>query len=146
MNEKPEGIFLQPLSGIDESMELIGRLFEVATPDAVFSEPVEAGDFVVITASEAVVSMGAGFGGGGGYDSDDVDEETGRTAYGSGGGGGGGGLASSRPVAAITIGPGGATVEPIVDQTKLVIAFLTTFAAMIISLSQTLRFLRKQKL
>lgn len=142
MNEKQEGVFLRELGSAEEAMDLVSRLFDVAGPETAFSEPVEAGDFVLITASESVVSMGAGYGGGGGYDPREGADGTGEAAYGSGGGGGGGGLAMSRPVAAITVGPGGATVEPIIDQTKLGIAFLTTLAAMVISLLQTVRFLR----
>lgn len=144
MNEKPEGMFFRELGSTDEAIDLVGRLFEVAGPETVFSDPVEAGDFILITASEAMVSLGAGYGGGGGYDPGTGAEDAGQATYGSGGGGGGGGLAMSRPVAAITVGPGGATVEPIIDQTKLGIAFLTTFAAMVISLAQTVRFLRSK--
>lgn len=145
MNDKPEGVFFQELGSPAEAIDLIGRLFDVAGPETVFSEPVEAGDFVLITASESVISLGAGYGGGGGYDPREGADGDADAAYGSGGGGGGGGLAMSRPVAAITVGPGGATVEPIVDQTKLGIAFLTTFAAMVISLAQTVRFLRSKR-
>jgi uncharacterized spore protein YtfJ len=68
--------------------------------------------------------MGYGFGGGGGVD----DKERGgesppNAAYGVGGGGGGASMA--RPVAIVEIGPNGARVEPIVDPTKIVLAFLS---------------------
>ena len=46
----------------------------------------------------------------------------------------------SRPVAVITVGPEGTKVEPVVDPTKIAIAFFTTFAAMVISLSQVIKF------
>lgn len=148
MDEKPEAILFKKLGSQEEAIELIGRLFDVAKPEAVYAEPVEVGEYTVLTASELVVSMGAGYGGGGGYNpaDDDDDDDDGKVSYGSGGGGGGGGIATSRPVAAITIGPEGTTVEPIVDPTKIAIAFFTTFAAMVITLSQTLRFMRKKKL
>ena len=45
-------------------------------------------------------------------------------------GGGGGGVTLGRPVAAITIGPDGVSVEPIVDATKIAIALFTTIGAM----------------
>jgi len=50
---------------------------------------------------------------------------------GAGGGGGGGGAALGRPVAAIEIGPQGVRVEPIVDPTKIAIAFFSTIVSMI---------------
>lgn len=146
MNEKPEEIIFKQLGSPGETMELIGRLFDVAKPDAVYTEPVEAGEYKVIIASELLVSMGAGYGGGGGYNPAEDDDESGGASFGSGGGGGGGGMATGRPVAVITVGPEGTAVEPIVDPTKIAIAFFTTFAAMMITLANTLRFMRKKKL
>ena len=49
---------------------------------------------------------------------------------GQGVGGGGGGFSTGRPVAAISIGPDGVHVEPIVDATKVALAFFTTLGAM----------------
>jgi hypothetical protein len=46
-------------------------------------------------------------------------------------------------VAAIAIGPGGVEVKPIVDTTKIGIAFLTTLAAVGITALQIVRVLRK---
>ena len=53
---------------------------------------------------------------------------------GFGRGGGGGGGTTARPVAAIIMGPDGVRVEPIVDPTKIAIAFFTAFGAMMIAL------------
>jgi uncharacterized spore protein YtfJ len=147
MDKKPEEIVFEQVSSSGEAMELIGRLFDVAKPDVVYTEPLESGDYTVITASELMVSMGAGFGGGGGYSpSEEEDDENAEASFGSGGGGGGGGFAMGRPVAAITVGPEGTQVEPIVDPTKIAIAFFTTLAAMVITLGQVMRFKRTKKL
>jgi uncharacterized spore protein YtfJ len=146
MDKIPEEIIFEQVGSPGEAMELIGRLFDVAKPDAVYAEPLESGDYTVITASELVVTMGAGYGGGGGYTPSEEGEENAEPSFGSGGGGGGGGFAMGRPVAVITVGPEGTQVEPIVDPTKIAIAFFTTFAAMVITLSQVMRFMRTKKL
>ena len=50
----------------------------------------------------------------------------------SGGGGiGGGGGASGRPVAIIIIGPDGVTVKPVFDITKIALAGITAWGAML---------------
>lgn len=51
-------------------------------------------------------------------------------AAGMGGGGGGGGGASGRPVAVISIGEDGVQVEPVVDATKVALAFFTALGSM----------------
>lgn len=117
----------------------IGRLFDVAKPETVYSPPVTAGDYTVITASEAWVNMGAGYGGGGGTTTENEGETT-EEDSGYGGGGGGGGTAWARPVAAITISSNGVSVEPIMDPTKIAIAFFTTVGAMFLMLGKMRRF------
>jgi uncharacterized spore protein YtfJ len=102
------------------------------------------GEYAVITASETIGGLGYGFGGGGGVDNSkdaEEDAESGPASYGSGGGGGGGGSILARPVAVISIGPDGVRVEPIMDPTKVAIAFLTTMAAIFMSM----RRIRKMK-
>jgi uncharacterized spore protein YtfJ len=110
------------------------KLVEVASPKAVFSEPVISGEYTVITASEVFTAVGSGFGFGSAEgEADEVSgEEMGEIGpmAGSGGGGGGGGAANGRPVALITIGPRGVEVEPVVDVTKLGLALLTTLGSM----------------
>ncbi len=123
-NNHNNKITFESIGSQEEAHKLIGRLFDVTKPEAVYSQPVTSGDYTVITASEVAVAMGAGFGGGGGT----AGSEEGP-ADGFGGGGGGGGSALSRPVAAISIGPNGVHVEPIVDPTKIAIAFFTTLGA-----------------
>jgi uncharacterized spore protein YtfJ len=130
----------------EQNLNLVQKLFETARPSAVFSEPLHAGNYTVITASEVMASGGVGYGGGGGTGpativveeldiTDEIPvealaEEDDEPNEGYGVGGGGGGYAFARPVAAITIGPDGVTVEPIVDATKIAIAMFTTIGAM----------------
>jgi uncharacterized spore protein YtfJ len=84
--------------------------------ERIFSEPVRAGDRVVITAAAFDIAMGMGVGGGG----DNLGN--------GGGGGGGGGRTEGRPVAAIEIGPDGVRVRPVIDLTRVGITAL--FAAL----------------
>ena len=99
----------------------IHRLFDVYAPGAVFGPGVRAGEHTVITAAEVHVGMGVGYGSGSGSEGD--------TGGGTGGGGGGGGASAGRPVAAILISPQGVRVEPIVDATKIALAFFTMLGA-----------------
>jgi uncharacterized spore protein YtfJ len=120
----PDGIEMIDVSGLHSETALVAtitKLFDVYRPGVIFSEPVSAGENTVITASEVHVGLGLGIGHGGG------ESEQGS---GEGGGGGGGGGSAGRPVAAIIVGPTGVRVEPIVDVTKIVLAFLTTLGAM----------------
>jgi uncharacterized spore protein YtfJ len=134
----------------EQSIEAMEKLFEVAQPGAVYSEPVTAGEYTLITASEVSVGMGIGFGVGGGTASEETSEEAEapgageaeaetEEASGFGGGGGGGGFSMGRPVAVISVGPGGVRVEPVRDVTKIGLALLTTAGAMMIMLGKMRR-------
>lgn len=123
----PDGLELLDSSSLrteTQALAAIARLFDVYEPGVVFSEPISVGDNTVITAAEVNVGMGLGFGRGSGN-----SEEEGGEGVGAGGGGG----SAGRPVAAIIISPSGVHVEPIVDVTKIVLAFLTTIGAMYMS-------------
>ncbi len=125
--------------------DLINKLFSVARPSAIFGEPVSANGHTVITASEVHVGLGVGYGSGGaeGFSppqdeeeaAEEMPEETegeqssGGYGTGYGGGGGGGGFSAGRPVAAIIIEPEGVRIEPIVDVTKLGLAFVTVLGS-----------------
>ncbi len=112
----------------DKANELMEKLFASASPETVFAKPVQVGDYTIITASEFRIGMGYGFGSGGGLaaaDEEGEGEEGAAQEGGFGGGGGGGGATLGRPVAAIEIGPQGVRVEPIVDVTKIVVAFVS---------------------
>lgn len=138
MNEEFGGITVMMTKEQEEARQLVSKLFDVARPGAVFSEPVEVGEHTVITASEVHIGMGYGYGSGFGGDlveGEDVD--SGLALDGGGGfGSGGGGASGGRPVAAILVGPDGVRVEPIVDVTKLGLAFFTTLGAMFLMLSK----------
>ena len=113
----------ETLKSQEATLAVLDQLFDVYTPGTVFSSPTAKGDYTVITAAEVNVGLGVGFGAGGGGDDQGTE--------GSGGGGGGGGASAGRPVAAIIIGPQGVEVQPIVDVTKLGIAFFTTLGAIL---------------
>ena len=117
-------IIAEKMTSQDKANELLERLADVGNPSSVFGQPVESGEYTVITASETRVGLGFGYGGGGGTDSSEEDD-SGSGAAGFGVGGAGGGAAMARPVAIIEIGPNGARVEPIVDPTKIALAFFT---------------------
>jgi uncharacterized spore protein YtfJ len=134
MSEEFNKLIIESVPNQERANELIGRLFDVTQPSAVFSQPVTNGPYTVITASEVTVGMGAGFGGGGGVGPDNDEGET--AASGFGGGGGGGGTAMARPVAAIIIEPNGVRVEPIMDPTKIAVAFFTTFISIVMTLTK----------
>lgn len=135
MSEEFNQLILESFPTQKDANELMDKMFEAAKPSSIFSEPVVHGEYAVITASETIGGLGYGYGGGGGVDgSADEAGESGGSSYGSGGGGGGGGSILGRPVAAISIGPDGVRVEPIVDPTKIAIAFLTTLAAIFLSM------------
>jgi uncharacterized spore protein YtfJ len=127
----PQGInvFAENISNQDKANEMIGRLFEIAQPEKAFGNSITQGEYTVVTASEVSVSMGLGYGGGGGGGTDQEKEDT-DSSLGFGVGGGGGGVAISRPIAAIEIGPRGIVVEPIIDVTKISLAFITALGTM----------------
>ncbi len=132
-NDKMGQVFDRAGESQAQSLEALGRLFDVASAETVFGEPVQQGDYTLITASEFTVGLGFGFGVGGGEGMDE-DEETGGEGFGGGGGGGGGSM--GRPVAVIAVGPHGVTVEPVVDATKIALAFATALGSMFLMFSK----------
>ncbi len=141
MNEMPfNQLIIEAVPNQKEANKLIAKLFDIAQPEAVYSQPIVAGDVTVITASEYMGGVGGGYGGGAGIvETDESGEESKGQPNGFGGGGGGGGSILSRPVAAIIIEPSGVRVEPIIDVTKISIAFCTAFGAMWLALSRMRR-------
>lgn len=142
MSEKLNKLIMESVPDQEATNELLGNLFDVAQPTAVFSQPVTQGEYTVITASETTAVFGAGYGGGVGFNEDEESE----MPNGGGGGGGGGGTTLARPVAAISIGPNGVHVEPIVDPTKIAIAMFTALGAIFISLGKMRRFAKTKKM
>jgi uncharacterized spore protein YtfJ len=132
MSENFNKLILESIPDQKSANELMGRLFDVTRPDAVFSQPVTVGDHTIINASEYSATLGMGYGGGGGAGPNPEEPE--QQANGIGGGGGGGGATMSRPVAAIIVSPDGVRVEPIVDVTKIAVTMFTALGAMAMAL------------
>lgn len=144
MSDKFKDVVVTLVKNQEQGAELMEKLIAVAQPGAVYGAPVTSGDYTVITASEVSVSMGFGYGVGGGMSSQPAagedESQSGEAGdVGGGGGGGGGGLSIGRPVAVIAIGPQGVHVEPVVDVTKVALAFFTTALSMLLMLGKMRR-------
>ena len=121
-----------------QGLDTLEKLFSLAQPGGVYSQPVQAQGQTVITASEVVIGMGFGYGIGQGSGpakpegsaAPHASADSTAQAGGAGGGGGGGGWTLGRPVAIIAVNANGVEVKPVVDVTKLGIAALTAFGAM----------------
>lgn len=146
MGKEFDEIVVTTVKSQEQAAELVEKLFAVAQPAAVFSGPVTVGEHTLITASEVKVGMGFGYGVGGGTGfqpaedeaaSEESQDESGGTGFGSGGGGGG--VSGGRPVAVINVGPEGVRVEPVVDATKIALAFFTTLGSMLFMLGRMRR-------
>jgi uncharacterized spore protein YtfJ len=144
MSEKLEKFAVTSLEEQEQVVELVEQLFSVAQPGAVFGEPVTSEEHTIITACEVKVGMGFGYGSGGGSGTGPIEgeekseegAEIPREGTGYGSGGGGGGVSGGRPVAVIEIGPHGVQVEPVVDVTKIALAFFTTLGSMFFMLNK----------
>lgn len=130
MSEEFNNLFTTSVQTHSEANELLEKLITTARAEATYSQPVTQGEHTVITASELFIGMGVGYGYGGANPA--AVETSGE--MGLGGGGGGGGYAAARPIAAIIIGPQGVRVEPIIDPTKMALAFFTTLGTMFLML------------
>jgi uncharacterized spore protein YtfJ len=126
----------------DQVSKVLERILAAAQPGAVFGQPVDAGSYTIITASE--VTSGGGFGAGRARgpapktgagqpepaEAAEAARSGGKRPIGGSGFGGGGG-STGRPVAIIAIGPGGVAVRPVVDVTKVVLTALTVSSALL---------------
>jgi len=144
MSDETDKVLDSVIESQAQNLELMEKLFAVAQPGAVYGEPVASGEYAVITASEILVAAGSGYGVGGGPGAETLEAETAvegeedeRTGF--GGGGAGGGVSMGRPVATINIGPNGVQVQPVVDVTKIGLAFFTTIGAMLMMLGRMRR-------
>jgi len=144
MSDETDKVLDSVIKSQAQNLELMEKLFAVAQPGAVYGEPVASGEYTVITASEILVAAGSGYGVGGGTGAESLEAETAvegeedeRTGF--GGGGAGGGVSMGRPVATINIGPNGVQVQPVVDVTKIGLAFFTTIGAMLMMLGRMRR-------
>jgi len=130
------------------------RFLEIASVNSVYDSPVKHGDKLIIPAAEVLGGLGFGVGAGIGMGEnpnkkDKIEEGEGTAGEekpfeaseseadrkietgGGGGGGGGGGRVFARPVAVIISGPEGVSVEPVVDVTKIALAFFTALGFMV---------------
>jgi uncharacterized spore protein YtfJ len=137
MSDEMNSAVVSAVKSWEKGAQLVENLFSVAQPSTIYGEPTSAGDYTVITASEVSVAMGFGFGAGGG--SEAASEGEARGDGGLGGGGGGGGASLGRPVAVVTVGPDGVRVEPVVDLTKIALAFITAMGSMLFMLRKMRR-------
>lgn len=152
MSAEFDNVIVTAVKSQEQSVELMEKLLAVAQPSAVYSPPLVSGDYTLITASEVYAGMGFGFGIGGGTApkpaegtamSEEEPEGQAGQPSGVGGGGGGGGASMGRPVAVISIGPEGVQVEPVVDATKVALAFFTTLGSMLFMLGRMRRASRR---
>jgi len=121
---------MQGVTSVQKTME---RFLAAADVEAVYGDPVQHGETMIIPAAEVLSGMGFGIGFGIG-DNNQSDEETAEdqptAGSAGGGGGGGGGRVLSRPVAVVIVEPGSVRVEPVVDVTKIALAAFTAFGFM----------------
>ena len=143
MSDKFEDVVVTAVKNQQQGHELLEKLVAVAQPGAVYGAPVTVGEYTVITASEVAANVGFAYGMGGGSGSaqpasgettgeEEPQAKTEDTGFGGGIGGGGAGFSGGRPVAVVVIGPTGVHVEPVVDPTKIALAFFTTLGAMFV--------------
>jgi len=144
MIEKSAAAIVEP---VERTLE---HFLEIASVKSVYDSPVKHGETMIIPAAEVLGGLGFGMGVGtavgenfGKKDKEEgaeVEEKpveisqsgTGEKAPGGGGGGGGGGgRVFARPVAVIISGPDGVRVEPVVDATKIALAFFTALGFMV---------------
>ncbi len=114
---------------LPRSMDLVKETMDnflvSASVDAVYGEPIQNGDTMIIPAAEVLSGLGFGMGAGVGNNVGPSEEGKPTQNTGGGGGGGGGGRILSRPVAVVIASPEGVRVEPVVDVTKVALAALT---------------------
>ncbi len=127
--------WVQSLDKTEErNAQIMDKVLSAAQPGAVYGAPVAKDGYTVITANEVMAGGGYGYGKGSGTAPATPDQPQETSPGGIGGGGGGGGFSNGRPVAAIVIGPDGVQIQPIVDVTKLGIAGITAWIAIITTL------------
>ncbi len=121
----------------ERNARTLDKAMAAAQPGAVFGEPVRKDGYTIITANEVMAGGGYGFGMGEGISPQapgEPNQAQSSQAGGAGGGGGGGGFSNGRPVAVIVMGPDGVEIKPILDVTKLGIAGISAWIAIIASI------------
>ncbi len=130
--------WVQSLDRTEErNAQVMDKVLAAAQPGVVYGPPVSKDGYTIITANEIMAGGGYGFGKGAGTAPTapgETDQSQAAAPGGAGGGGGGGGFSNGRPVAVIVMGPDGVDVKPIVDVTKLGIAGISAWIAIIATL------------
>lgn len=108
------------ISSVERVME---RVVHQASAMAIFGQPVQRSETIVIPCADVVMGMGIGSGSGAGIENGPHQRLEGPK--GGAGAGGGSGM-RGRPVAAIVITPSRVYVDPIVDVTRIALAALAT--------------------
>lgn len=111
-------------TSLAQVQDILDQFIDTARVEAVYGQPVQNGDTIMVPAAEVLCGMGFGMGSGYAH-GDDRGEGEQNSGEGKGGGGGGGGHTFARPVAVIIAEPAGVRVEPILDVTKIALAALT---------------------
>ncbi len=117
-------------TGLDVIQDTMDGFLAAADVRAVYGEPIQHDDTIIIPTAEILAALGFGVGSGGGNGTG-TDENPDKPWQGSGGGGGGGGRVLSRPVAIVVASPEGVRVEPVIDITKIALAGLTALGFMV---------------
>jgi uncharacterized spore protein YtfJ len=116
-----------PGQAVDMVQETLETFMDSADVRRAYGEPHEKDGTIIIPAAEVLVGMGFGVAYGSGPKREDGDAQ-------GGSGGGGGGRTLSRPVAVIIASPEGVRVEPVIDVTKIIMAFFTAFGFIVSTL------------
>ena len=142
MTATKNGVGVHSVSSVAEGVRLMDRFMSVARADAVYSEPLTVGSNTIIQAAEVAAIGGYGFGeGSSGIDptAENRSDVANETPVGQGQGGGGGGYFVGRPVATIIIENDQVRVEPIIDFTKVGLAFFTMLGSFLFMVSRMSR-------
>jgi len=113
-----------PAISVSTVNQTMNHFLKTADVQKSFGEPFEKNDITIIPAAEVMTLMGFGSG----YGSDN--------STGGGGGGGGGGKSFSRPVAVVIASSNNVRVEPVVDVTKIALAFFTALGFIFTTLAK----------
>lgn len=130
------------------AQDTLDQFLATANVDNVYGDPIQHGDTMIIPCAEVLVGLGFGTGYGGGTSMAASGENNQVPQRGGGGGAGGGGRTLSRPVAVIVATPDMVRVEPVVDVSKIALAFLTAggfMAAMVMRMLSPRRAMRELK-
>jgi uncharacterized spore protein YtfJ len=124
---------------LEDIFQAIQDMREKASVNAVYGEPVTAGDKTVIPMADIKYAFGLGYGEGPAQ-SDEQDE----SQAGSHGGGVGGGIAA-RPVAVLEITHDEVKIKPVIDEGRIVLASLLTGVWSIFWIAMTIKALFGKK-